>query len=158
MPELCDDGIDNNCDGNIDENCVLDPCHAINLFITAITQDTSRAKQLLESDVNISNTQDIVFRAGDEIMLLPNFEVAQGAEFLAEIKDCEVQTTSIVFGPATANAITDYIKNKSLAKGYFTLYNKYGEGLIENAPKLKLEQLLTTITNDESFILIINPN
>lgn len=158
VPELCDDGIDNNCDGNIDENCVLDPCHAINLFITAITQDTSRAKQLLESDVNISNTQDIVFRAGDEIMLLPNFEVAQGAEFLAEIKDCEVQTTSIVFGPATANAITDYIKNKSLAKGYFTLYNKYGEGLIENAPKLKLEQLLTTITNDESFILIINPN
>ena len=156
--EICNDGADNNCDGQVDENCVLDPCDAINLFISNITQDTSRAKQLLESDVVIANTEDVVFRAGNEIMLLPDFEVIQGAEFLAEIRDCEVtSSSSAVVGPAAALTIYNELKTKSFpSDSRYLLYNQYGELKATNVTYNKVLQILSQLNDKQAYLLIIN--
>jgi choice-of-anchor B domain-containing protein len=90
--ELCD-GIDNNCNNNcnnnVDENCPLDPCDDVNLYINPATQNIYRAKQTIDSDATITNTQDIEYYAGQTINLDQGFEVVLGAEFLAQIKDCD---------------------------------------------------------------------
>ena len=86
--EACD-GIDNNCDGVVDENCALEPCDGINLSINPVTQNVYHAKQTIDSDAIITNTQDIEYYAGQSIELDQGFEVVLGAEFLAQIQDCD---------------------------------------------------------------------
>lgn len=86
--EICGDGADNNCDGMIDEGCTNEPCDGEFLIINVISQNTYRAEVSIESDATLSNGQDILYTAQDNIELNSGFEVPTGAVFEAIIDYC----------------------------------------------------------------------
>jgi len=83
---MCD-GVDNNCDGIIDFGC--QDCDDINLSIDMNYNvlAVNRAEQTIDSDV-LLNLNSVLYTAGNNIELLPNFEVAAGKIFEARIEPC----------------------------------------------------------------------
>ncbi|NNE14831.1 MAG: hypothetical protein HKN51_07625 [Saprospiraceae bacterium] len=115
--EVCGDGTDNNCDGNIDEGCSTEPCDGEFLVINTITQNTYRAEATITSDAVLTNTQDILFAAQDEIELTSGFTVPAGAEFEAVIDYC-VPTTStnsnVTISNESYEVLNEVVKNALL--------------------------------------------
>lgn len=85
--ESCD-GVDNNCDGNTDEGCMMVDCDGDYLIIDNIAQAEYHAEINVNSDAVINNGDDVLFTAGTDIDLNPEFEVLDGAEFEARIESC----------------------------------------------------------------------
>ena len=75
--------------------CSLSDCSRVATFIDneilAIVGplDLFRAQELIESDATIKFDWFKEYRAGQEIELLPGFEVEKGATFLAIIESCQ---------------------------------------------------------------------
>ena len=55
---------------------------------TPVTADTYHAIQEIKSAGRVDTGTNVIFRAGNEILLEAGFEVATDAEFLAEIEPC----------------------------------------------------------------------
>lgn len=111
--EICNDNLDNNCNNQIDENCGSILCDSVNLYLSTIAQDTYNIKQYLDADAIIATNQDITFNAGTDIDLLPSFEVEAGAEFLAQIRDCDSSALYTTYGPSNAAALVDNLMQRS---------------------------------------------
>lgn len=66
-----------------------------NLYIPVIPgSNTFSADINLSSDAVIQSNDQVIYHAGTEICLNSNFEVIQGADFLAEIQDCGTSTVN----------------------------------------------------------------
>ena len=84
--EICDN-MDNDCNMMTDENCI-ELCDGVNLFITIITQNTYHALEEITSDAIISTGQNIDYKFGEEVTLLPDFQVELGSEFEVSNEEC----------------------------------------------------------------------
>ncbi len=89
--EICGDNLDNNCDGIVDFGCQI--CDDINLVIdNGNLMNIHRAQQTIDSDALI-NLNSVLYTAGNNIELLPPFEVASGNVFEARIEPCMTNFT-----------------------------------------------------------------
>jgi len=70
------------------EPCPKDLCDYLISVIDDVDQDLYKAFQYIESDANLSNTDDVIFLAGDSILLNKNFTVSEQAVFQAIIDNC----------------------------------------------------------------------
>jgi len=81
-----------NCFGNqmFTQTSVYDPayCQAILNLSNQLLTDIYGAENQVISDGNVSALEYIIFHAGDEIELVPGFEVQVGGTFWALIQDC----------------------------------------------------------------------
>ena len=139
--ELCD-GIDNNCNNNVDENCPLDPCDDVNLYINPATQNIYRAKQTIDSDATITNTQDIEYYAGQTINLDQGFEVVLGAEFLAQIKDCD---NSALVSQTRIHELSGYNYENDDSKSYEIVLYKGNQMVKQFQDISKFKEYIRTI-------------
>jgi len=85
-----------------EEEC---PTH-LYVNVNPIDGDTMRASVLISSNGKEVSGDDIVFLAGDCVQLEAGFEVASGAEFLANIENC-IATTNIVINNDEAEKLED---------------------------------------------------
>jgi len=68
----------------------LDPCDATNMTLNGnILSDTYNAEILLGASGTVQSTANPIFKAGQEIDILPGFELQLGATLEALIEDCQ---------------------------------------------------------------------
>jgi|GEM_PF-1648043 len=60
-----------------------------------IASGTYQAEMTITSEGEVPSGNDVTFKAGDQIELLPEFEAKEGSEFLASIEDCTPTTLSL---------------------------------------------------------------
>lgn len=82
----CSNGGGNNGNGNSN----LDPCDAINMTLTGnIISETYNAEELIGASGTVQSYSNPVLKAGQEIELMPGFELKAGATLEATIEDCQ---------------------------------------------------------------------
>ena len=86
----CDPLLDNSLQGDIIWSQFTDCCpYDINLGTVTLTDELHHAYNSVTSISTIATSNDVTFKAAQEILLLEEFEVPMTATFLAEIEDCQ---------------------------------------------------------------------
>ncbi len=153
--EICNDGLDNNCDGYVDEGCMVLPCDSLYWYITALSQDSFIVKNSIDSDVVIGSSQDILYQAGTDIELLEDFEVQLGAEFLAQIEDCDSSALSTTIGPSYPYVLAEALTPESSERGKLFFLKEVNGYTVVYKELGKLLKALKTKQVDKKYILRI---
>lgn len=92
--EIVGNAVDEDCDGvTPSDGCSLS--HVSNDDELFNVSHIYHANSSLSSDALIYNNSDVIYRSPVSIELLPNFTVAKGAAFLAEIDNCATCNTAV---------------------------------------------------------------
>lgn len=90
--EVCD-GVDNNCDGTIDEGFsdIFGLCcpFLLNVIQTDILSGSYNADYSIETQGSVGQTSTVTYKAGNQINMLPGFEVELGGVIHAYIAPCQ---------------------------------------------------------------------
>jgi len=113
------DNVDNDCDGIIDFGCQDCDDTDLNINMNYNVLAVNRAEQTIDSDV-LLNLNSVLYTAGNNIELLPNFEVASGKTFEARIEPC-VQNFQNVEGESEKRIIYDGDIKLELIPNYFDI-------------------------------------
>ena len=132
-----------------EEEC---PTH-LYVNVNPIDGDTIRASVLISSNGKEVSGDDIVFLAGNCVQLESGFEVANGAEFLANIENC-IATTNITINDSEAKkndeveALNIKVDNSTNEKSVLLKYDLPQQGKVSIAlQSLDGKQLLRPLNN-----------
>ena len=137
-----------NCRGiNID--CATDTLKLLNLTLSEVAY---KAKEEIRATSLVQNPKNITFTAGNDIVLLPGFNVASNSIFSANIANCiqtyfaqnQIETNKLSDSTATEFNANDTLNNKT-KKIIFRL-NKPGQVLL--TVKDANEQVIVTVIDD----------
>gem|GEM_PF-987405 len=169
-PDICGDGIDNNCNGFTDEPC--GPCDGVIVNVPNITQDEYRASNRVLSDGTLSSGQTVLFTAPNFISLDEGFEIEAGSVFLADIYPCD-NSSAQEDSDLPVSAINNTISNLEIGIKEelgevntldLKILNKFGEEVFEisnlssNLLKTILKDNMTNLESGYYILSVISDN